>query len=403
MIITEYSDCFSIKYIDIPDVKIDRKTQSIAVELGLLNGRETEIELAVRRKKDGTQKVVEILLDKDLSEEDVGDIADLHWYLFPKKERGRKILPVLNCWENNGTVLVACLHPKYGIEKKSFAEQQGFLENEDISPGADRLLCWWPDPRAWETMRDTKNQLKYLPVKGIAFPFYTFSEWFKRPDTEDAEDRGVEYARHIRRLRTMLLYCRLNSIEVKLTVGNVQRAYSFFSENKLDPSDPISWAAAADAFEEMPDILVERRFPCGPAGVLNPKNRITATISYFSHLTDSPSMDCVAASICSGETPLCDVIVWPNPLAGGKAYEEAAVAISNALQEYGVEEAFSIDGVLPFRACPGCGGMSLPSIDETGEKTPVRRGPKIGRNDPCPCGSGKKYKNCCGRDAEGID
>ncbi len=25
---------------------------------------------------------------------------------------------------------------------------------------------------------------------------------------------------------------------------------------------------------------------------------------------------------------------------------------------------------------------------------------KIGRNDPCPCGSGKKYKKCCGRDAE---
>jgi preprotein translocase subunit SecA len=28
---------------------------------------------------------------------------------------------------------------------------------------------------------------------------------------------------------------------------------------------------------------------------------------------------------------------------------------------------------------------------------PVRTGPKVGRNDPCPCGSGKKYKNCCGR------
>ncbi|MGQ9661701.1 MAG: preprotein translocase subunit SecA [Kiritimatiellia bacterium] len=27
----------------------------------------------------------------------------------------------------------------------------------------------------------------------------------------------------------------------------------------------------------------------------------------------------------------------------------------------------------------------------------VRRGPKVGRNDPCPCGSGKKYKKCCGR------
>ncbi len=28
----------------------------------------------------------------------------------------------------------------------------------------------------------------------------------------------------------------------------------------------------------------------------------------------------------------------------------------------------------------------------------VRESPKIGRNDPCPCGSGKKYKKCCGRD-----
>lgn len=29
-------------------------------------------------------------------------------------------------------------------------------------------------------------------------------------------------------------------------------------------------------------------------------------------------------------------------------------------------------------------------------QTVVHQGPKIGRNDPCPCGSGKKYKKCCG-------
>jgi preprotein translocase subunit SecA len=28
---------------------------------------------------------------------------------------------------------------------------------------------------------------------------------------------------------------------------------------------------------------------------------------------------------------------------------------------------------------------------------PMRTGPKVGRNDPCPCGSGKKYKQCCGK------
>ena len=38
--------------------------------------------------------------------------------------------------------------------------------------------------------------------------------------------------------------------------------------------------------------------------------------------------------------------------------------------------------------------------DNAGEKKKpfVRKTKKIGRNDPCPCGSGKKYKNCCGRD-----
>ncbi len=36
--------------------------------------------------------------------------------------------------------------------------------------------------------------------------------------------------------------------------------------------------------------------------------------------------------------------------------------------------------------------------NETTNHEPVKNeGPKIGRNDPCPCGSGKKYKNCCGK------
>jgi len=29
-------------------------------------------------------------------------------------------------------------------------------------------------------------------------------------------------------------------------------------------------------------------------------------------------------------------------------------------------------------------------------QAPVRVAPKAGRNDPCPCGSGKKHKKCCG-------
>jgi uncharacterized protein YecA (UPF0149 family) len=31
------------------------------------------------------------------------------------------------------------------------------------------------------------------------------------------------------------------------------------------------------------------------------------------------------------------------------------------------------------------------------QRQPVRAAPTIGRNEPCPCGSGKKFKQCCGK------
>jgi len=41
--------------------------------------------------------------------------------------------------------------------------------------------------------------------------------------------------------------------------------------------------------------------------------------------------------------------------------------------------------------------MVSEATDALAKAKPVRSGPKVGRNDPCPCGSGKKYKQCCGR------
>ena len=37
------------------------------------------------------------------------------------------------------------------------------------------------------------------------------------------------------------------------------------------------------------------------------------------------------------------------------------------------------------------------SRNGTQSKQPIRSDKVVGRNDPCPCGSGKKYKNCCGK------
>jgi preprotein translocase subunit SecA len=38
-----------------------------------------------------------------------------------------------------------------------------------------------------------------------------------------------------------------------------------------------------------------------------------------------------------------------------------------------------------------------PAKGEAPRREPVTKKEKVGRNDPCPCGSGKKYKKCCGR------
>ena len=82
-----------------------------------------------------------------------------------------------------------------------------------------------------------------------------------------------------------------------------------------------------------------------------------------------------------------------------------ALPIQFSAPELGSGNAFA-QGAAPARAqqrpapvaAAGGGEMVEEAIEQA--TAPVRRDvPKVGRNQPCPCGSGKKYKNCCGRNA----
>ena len=68
----------------------------------------------------------------------------------------------------------------------------------------------------------------------------------------------------------------------------------------------------------------------------------------------------------------------------GVSRKETAKITDTTLQDKTAIEL--VDGKLP----PKEGGINKTIVNDT---------PKIGRNDPCPCGSGKKYKNCCGKNA----
>jgi SEC-C motif-containing protein len=103
--------------------------------------------------------------------------------------------------------------------------------------------------------------------------------------------------------------------------------------------------------------------------------------------------------------------------------ENASRAWSNAAEWHGLEiistergQPGDDDGVVEFRALYSANGefcnhhevsnfvreadgWKFADGELVGEKPIVREEPKVGRNDPCPCGSGKKYKKCCGRGA----
>ena len=95
-----------------------------------------------------------------------------------------------------------------------------------------------------------------------------------------------------------------------------------------------------------------------------------ASLMYHVSIVQSPALEASAA----------------EPTEGERARAEAAIAHEKSQ----LEDHLS-------RATASHGGES--SAAETKKKPKTAEGKSVGRNDLCPCGSGKKYKNCCGRNA----
>ena len=87
---------------------------------------------------------------------------------------------------------------------------------------------------------------------------------------------------------------------------------------------------------------------------------------------------------------------------GTESYGAAATA-EMARQVFGQKPPANPEGSpassapTPLMNLPNKGAKSARTNKASSKPQPIRKGKKIGRNDPCPCGSGKKYKNCCGK------
>ena len=87
-------------------------------------------------------------------------------------------------------------------------------------------------------------------------------------------------------------------------------------------------------------------------------------------------------------------------LVGSDMYDEMLVDITNDTVRFvlsAVPVAKTLERTQVAKATGASGGGGA---DTSIKKQPVIKKEKVGRNDPCPCGSGKKYKKCCGEDGE---
>ncbi len=77
---------------------------------------------------------------------------------------------------------------------------------------------------------------------------------------------------------------------------------------------------------------------------------------------------------------------------------EGGVAVHQVANTYSAAAAQPQPAPQDGTAAPASQQAAAPSIAAP-KAQPVRSAPRAGRNDPCPCGSGKKYKKCCGKGA----
>lgn len=79
----------------------------------------------------------------------------------------------------------------------------------------------------------------------------------------------------------------------------------------------------------------------------------------------------------------------------------------SSIQEDAIKAVFSVqaekkenyDEIVKEEKKTNINNISTNENGKKAKKEPIRIDKKIGRNEPCPCGSGKKYKNCCGKNA----
>lgn len=348
-----------------------KKLQAYNLKLPYINDKQIAIKLTVNNKRpvkieiDHFNTTVKRRLAEVL-------LSDLHFVVRNKNERDEITEPVVAEWIKGDKLIAACLDKKYKVKEAVPGEIEDPLEDIIEISDPDRLICWWPDPMAWEEMDEL---LKTAPVEEITLPFFTFREFFKRPDiaadvkrftkkiSRVEKDPGKaekkirryksnKYSKYIHKLKTVIFFAKKNNVNVKITVGNVEEALEFFKKENMNALDIKSWAAAADIFQPMGKYMVEEE-------VINPilsLDDIKAVIYGLSHMPKiAPEPDAVRIITFADQKPVFSTVIWFNPADVEVAQKESSDIIIEEIERLGIKEVYFEENFLNFETLINAG------------------------------------------------
>jgi len=158
-----------------------------------------------------------------------------------------------------------------------------------------------------------------------------------------------------------------------LLCGRQLEAAKIAAQARLErePENPEALEAAADIFQACGDLEAAERY----------------ARSYVAVARQRGDVDDLSCALYT----LADVLLDRGDLDAATALDDEADAL--LLDDEEVDDDILMDG----EHDPHCRFCGTSAHSQPARLPIVRAEPKIGRNQPCPCGSGTKYKKCCGR------
>jgi hypothetical protein len=167
---------------------------------------------------------------------------------------------------------------------------------------------------------------------------------------------------------------------------------------RIGPSDPPWLEAAIEIFPQITRVIDEKEDELRPQGLMFGRERV---VEFMGHLPESSPHRYADPSRVPDDLVLPSLFSqWGDGLNGERAADYMVIMLLHAAR------ARAEDFYYPASFHRAFGPWPVAELAETlvamrrtlaGERKPVLRGEQPGRNDPCPCGSGKKYKKCHGR------